>query len=202
MRKFLIPVLSAFALFAGAASANVKVGDVAPAFTLKGADGKEHSLSDFKGNIVVLEWSNPNCPYVKKFYEGGDMQAEQAKQKSKGVAWLTINSSAEGKEGYLTDKDAATLVADKKINSDAYLLDADGKVGKTYGATNTPHMFIVDKEGKIAYQGAPDSIPSADKADIAKSENYVNAAVDSLIAGKDVATKVTKAYGCGVKYAD
>ena len=204
MRTLLLSLFSALLLFSiDPAHATVKVGDKAPEFTLPGADGKSHSLSDYKGKIVVLEWNNPGCPYVHKFYDSGAMQKEQAKQKAKGVAWLSINSSAKDKQGYLEGaKQASAYIAEQKAMPDAYLLDHDGKVGKLYGATNTPHMFVIDKNGAIAYQGAPDSIPSADKEDIAKADNYIDAAVNSLIAGKEVATKVTKSYGCGVKYAD
>ncbi len=182
--------------------AAVKVGNPAPAFTLKSASGEEVSLSDFSGKIVVLEWTNPDCPYVKKFYKNGDMQAFQSEATSDEVVWLAINSSAEGRQGHQTVESAAELVNKHGIKATGYLLDHDGQVGKAYGATNTPHMFILNEEHFVSYQGAIDSIPSADSADVEQAENYVMKAVAELKEGGTVTMPVTKPYGCSVKYAN
>lgn len=184
-----------------ATTTTVEVGKAAPDFTLKGQNGKEHKLSDFKGKLVVLEWFNKDCPFVKKFYDGGDMQKLQKEIVGKDIVWLSICSSAAGKQGHLESPEVAKSVYDeKKMGSTALLLDNDGKVGKVYNAKTTPHMYVIDKEGKLAYMGAIDSIKSTESADIEKAENYVRAAIDALNANKEVQTKETKPYGCGVKY--
>ena len=185
----------------GAAEAP-KVGAPAPNFTLSDASGKNRSLGDFKGKYVVLEWFNPGCPFVQKHYKSDNMQALQKQFTGKDVVWLTIDSSAPGKEGYLTPEEANKQMADWKIKSTALLLDPDGKVGHQYHATNTPHMFIVDPEGKLIYEGAIDSKASYDDTDIKSSTNYVRAALEEAMAGKPVANAQTKAYGCSIKYAD
>lgn len=177
------------------------LGQAAPDFTLGGADGKEHKLSDYKDKIVVLEWTNHECPYVKKHYGAGNMQALQKDAQDKGVVWLTINSSAAGQQGHVTADQAQTIIADGKAVPAAYLLDADGTVGHLYGAKTTPHMYVVNKDGTLVYEGAIDDAPSADSKTLANATNYVKAALADLEAGKPVATAQTKAYGCGVKYA-
>ena len=177
------------------------VDSAAPAFSLTGADGKPHSLADYKGKYVVLEWTNPGCPFVRKHYDSGNMPKLQAEYTKKGVVWLAIDSSAEGEQGSFTPDTAkkATESGDYKSVS-ALLLDADGKVGHLYGATNTPDMFIINPEGKIVYEGAIDSVASADKADIAKATNYVQTGLDEALAGKPVEKPISKPYGCSVKY--
>ena len=187
------------ALFAAEAP---EVGAPAPSFSLPAADGKTHSLGDFKGKYVVLEWFNPGCPFVQKHYRSDNMQALQKEFTGKGVTWLTIDSSAPGAEGYLTPAEATKQMADWKIKSTALLLDPDGKVGHEYHATNTPHMFIVDPEGKLIYEGAIDSKASYDDTDIKSSTNYVRAALEEAMAGKPISNSQTKAYGCSIKYAD
>ncbi len=182
------------------AQEEVKVGADAPAFTLKDTSGKSHNLADFKGKFVVLEWFNEGCPFVKKHYSSGNMQKLQKEYAGKEVVWLSINSSAPGKEGYVTAESAPKTIADWKMDSTKILLDNDGKVGKMYGAKTTPHMFVINKEGKLVYQGAIDSKASANAADIEGSENYVKVALDSSMAGKPVANASTKPYGCSVKY--
>ena len=177
-----------------------QVGSGAPAFTLKDTSGKEHSLSDYKGKFVVLEWFNEGCPFVKKHYTSGNMQKLQQEYTGKDVVWLSINSSAPGKEGHVTAETAQKTISEWKMNATKILLDHDGKVGKMYGAKTTPHMFVIDKEGKLVYQGAIDSKPSSDTADVEGAENYVKVALDSSMAGKPVATSSTKPYGCSVKY--
>lgn len=195
---------SLFTLACAAVAASVsfaaKVGEPAPAFTLKDASGKEHSLADFKGKTVVLEWNNPSCPFVVKHYAKGDMQKLQKEQTAKGVVWLTINSTNAGHQDFLSPEAALKKIEALGIGSTAYLLDPKGTVGKAYDARTTPHMFVVDGKGVLVYAGAIDSIRSANQADIAKAENYVTAALAELAAGKTVSTSVTKAYGCSVKY--
>lgn len=189
---------SAFALHAEAEV--LKVGEAAPAFTLTGADGKQHNLSDFKGKYVVLEWTNFGCPFVKKFYSNGDMQALQAKYTGKEVIWLSICSSAPGKQGHCNQEAAAKTVADHEAAATAYLMDEDGTVGKSYGAKTTPHIFIVGPDQNLVYQGAIDSIRSTNAADISKAENYISKTLDTAMAGGAVDPATTPAYGCGVKY--
>lgn len=179
----------------------LKVGTEAPAFTLKDTTGKEHSLADFKGKFVVLEWFNEGCPFVKKHYTSGNMQKLQQEYTGKDVVWLSINSSAPGEQGHMTAESAPKTMSDWKIKATQILFDHDGKVGKMYGAKTTPHMFVIDKEGKLAYQGAIDSKASANTADLADAENYVKVALDSTMAGKPVSNASTKPYGCSVKYA-
>jgi peroxiredoxin len=191
-----------FGLLSGAAHAAPEVGKAAPDYVFSDINGKEHSIKGFKGKTVVLEWTNPGCPFVKKFYNAGAMQALQANAVKEDVVWVAINSSAKGKEGNLTVDEAKKYFKDHKVNASAYVLDESGAFGKLYGAKTTPHMFVIDKEGKLAYQGAIDSIKSADAADITKADNYVLEALADLKEGKAIKTTSTAPYGCGVKYAD
>ena len=190
--------LSTVALLAAEAP---KVGVPAPDFSLSDSGGNKHSLADFKGKYVVLEWFNPGCPFVQKHYKSENMQGLQKQFTSKDVVWLTIDSSAPGKEGYLTAEEANKQIADWKIKSTALLLDPDGKVGHEYAATNTPHMYVVDPSGKLIYSGAIDSKPTANPDDIASSMNYVKVALEEAMAGKPVTTSTSRAYGCSIKYA-
>lgn len=195
--------LHAFALFilgTISAVAAVKTGEAAPDFKLKDLSGTEHSLSDFKGKIVVLEWTNYGCPFVKKHYGSGNMQALQEKYTKKGVVWLTICSSAPGKQGYFTTEEWVKKSEEAKSKGTAILPDPTGATGKLYGAKTTPHMFVIDAAGKLAYQGAIDSNRSFDPKTIKGATNYVAEAVDALLKGEDVAEKETKSYGCSVKY--
>lgn len=176
------------------------VGSPAPAFTLTDTNGKQHNLSDFKGKYVVLEWVNLGCPFVKKHYESGNMQATQKKAVEKGVVWLSVNSSAKWKQGNLSPAAWNEEIADRKMSSTAVLLDESGEVGKSYGAKTTPHMYVVNPDGILIYKGAIDDKPSTNKADIAGARNYVLAALDESMAGKPVSTASTQSYGCSVKY--
>ena len=187
----------------GAFASAPPVDSSAPNFSLTGADGKTHSLDEYKGKYVVLEWTNPGCPFVRKHYDTGNMPKLQAEYTKKGVVWLAIDSSAKGGEGYLSPDAAkkATEGGDYKAAS-ALLLDADGKVGHLYGATNTPDMFIINPQGKIVYEGAIDSIASADKGDVSKATNYVQVGLDEALAGKPVSKAMSKPYGCSVKYSN
>jgi len=185
----------------GFASAEVQNGSEAPAFSLKNLAGETVSLSDFKGKTDVLEWSNPDCPFVKKFYKPGKMQEWQKSTTEAGGVWLTINSSAKGKSGYYSASEMATKLENSGgYNGSAYLLDTDGKVGKTYGAKTTPHIYIIDKEGNLAYQGAIDSKKSVNAADIDEATNYIVKTLAALESGDKVSPDKTKPYGCSVKY--
>ena len=176
------------------------IGSAAPEFSLPDAKGKTHSLSQYKGKYVVLEWFNPECPFLKKHYGGSNMQNLQKEFTSKGVAWLTVDSIAPGTEGYLSPEQAEKVTSSWKTHQTALLLDTDGKVGRAYGAKNTPNMVIINPEGKIVYQGAIDSKATPNAADIPSSTNYVKAALEESLAGKPVSNPQTKPYGCSVKY--
>jgi peroxiredoxin len=199
--KLLLLTLTTLCTGALGAAEAPKVGAPAPNFSLPAADGKTHSLGDFKGKYVVLEWFNPGCPFVQKHYKSDNMQGLQKQFTGKDVVWLTIDSSAPGKEGYLTADEANKQIADWKMKATALLLDPDGKVGHEYAATNTPHMYVVDPSGKLIYSGAIDSKPTANPDDIASSTNYVKVALEEAMAGKPVTTPTSRAYGCSIKYA-
>lgn len=185
----------------GAASAQTgsvaAVGQPAPAFSARDVAGKTVSLADHKGKWVVLEWTNPECPYVQKHYDSGNMPATMKRAVAGGAVWLGVNTgehtSGSGRElaGWLKTKDAAPT---------ALLLDGDGRIGKAYGAKTTPHLYVIDPQGRLVYAGAIDSKPTASKADIAGATNYVDAALADAKAGRPIAQAQTRAYGCTVKY--
>ncbi len=183
------------------AASVAKVGETAPAFNTAATNGQSVSLADQRGKIVILEWTNHDCPYVRKHYESGNMQALQKEITAQGVVWLTLISSSPGTQGYVSPKQADELTASRKANPTAVLLDPTGVVGKAYGATNTPHMYIIDKAGLLVYAGAIDDRPTTRRADIQGAHNYVRAALEDMAAGRTVQTPVTRAYGCTVKYA-
>jgi peroxiredoxin len=185
----------------GAARAAAKVGEAAPAFTAVTSNGPSVSLGDHRGKIVVLEWTNHDCPYVRKHYETSNMQALQKDATSQGVIWLSIISSAPNTQGHVNPAEANELTARRKAAPTAVLLDPTGKVGKLYGATNTPHMYVIDKAGVLVYAGAIDDRPTSRKSDVPGAQNYVRAALEAVAAGQPVKTPVTRAYGCTVKYA-
>jgi len=176
------------------------VGSAAPDFSLTDGSGKTHSLSQYKGKTVVLEWFNPECPFVKKHYGSGNMQKLQEEYTGKGIVWLTIDSGAPGTEGSLSPEQAEKITTAWKTHQTALLLDPEGKAGRAYGAKNTPNMVIINPEGKIAYEGAIDSKATPNPADIPTSTNYVKAALDESLTGKPVSNPKTKPYGCSVKY--
>ena len=193
-------ISTALALVASqTALADAKVGKPAPAFTLTDANGRSHSLADFKGKTVVMEWTNADCPFVKKHYSG-NMQKQQGAATTEDVVWLTVNSSAPGKQGHVDGKGAQKVMARTGSKQTAYLLDAPGAVGRAYGAKTTPHMYVIDAEGTLQYAGAIDSIASADQDDIAKATQYVPQALADLKAGKPVRVATSQPYGCSVKY--
>ena len=191
---------AAFALSATAASAAATVGQPAPAFTLTDSNGTSHSLVDFAGKTVVLEWFNHQCPFVVKHYGAGNMQRQQDAAEADGAVWLVVNSSALGKQGNVDGAQGNAILADWNATPTALLLDHDGTVGKAYGAKTTPHMYVIDGDGVLRYNGAIDSNPSADAADIPGSTQYVDEALADLKAGRPVARGVTQPYGCSVKY--
>ncbi len=182
------------------ANAAVEIGKPAPAFTATDSNGKTHNLSDFAGKVVVLEWNNPECPYVVKHYESGNMQKLQETYTGKDVVWLTVNSGKAGKQGALDAAGANAYVEAQKAKQTAYILDADGTIGKAYDAKVTPHMFVIDDKGNLVYDGAIDDNDSAKAEDALTAKNYVSAALDAVLEGKAVETSKTKPYGCGVKY--
>ena len=173
-----------------------------PGFTLSDAEGNERSLKDFRGKYVVLEWTNPNCPFVKKHYNSGNMQGLQKDYAKKGVVWLTICSSGEGKDGYFESADVQKIVKDNKAMQTAYLIDAEGTVGRMYQAKTTPHMFVIDPEGTLIYAGAIDDKKSTNPEDVKGATNYVSDCLDAAMSGKPVTTKTSAPYGCSVKYRD
>jgi peroxiredoxin len=199
-KKITLSVVTSFIATAIFALEPPPVGSAAPDFSLTDAKGQTHSLSQYKGKYVVLEWFNPECPFVKKHYGSDNMQKLQKEYTGKGVVWLTIDSNAPGTQGNLTPEQAQKVATSWKTQQTALLLDPDGKVGRAYGAKNTPNMVIIDPEGKIAYEGAIDSKATPNPADIPSSTNYVKAALDQSLAGKSISTRQTKPYGCSVKY--
>ena len=189
-----------FSVFAVSAKANVTVDAAAPDFSLVNTKGESVSLSDYKGKYVILEWTNHQCPYVVKHYGSDNMQGLQKKYTGKDVTWLSIISSAPGKQGHVSAAEADALTTSRNANPTHVLFDPEGDVGKAYGAKTTPHMYIIDPEGMLRYAGAIDSIKSANPADIAKADNYLDIGMETLMAGKQVADKLTPPYGCSIKY--
>jgi peroxiredoxin len=197
VRQLLAAVLVAFSATASFAAA--VPGQPAPAFTLPDTNGKQVSLAEFRGKTVVLEWSNPGCPFVMKHYRSGNMPALQKKY-AKDVVWLTVNSTTNGHSDYMTGAQLNEFSKQHSAVPARYLLDVDGHVGKAYGARTTPHMYIVDASGKLVYVGAIDDIPSASESDVKTAKNFVAAAIEEIKAGKPVGNASTNPYGCSVKY--
>ncbi len=182
------------------AHAAPEIGKPAPEFMAQDTNDNHVMLSDFKGKTVVLEWTNPDCPFVKKHYDGGNMQALQTEATKDGVVWIAIDSSAKDKEGNYPAAELNKIYAEKKSAQSHLIIDETGTIGTLYGAKTTPHMFVIDKNGTLVYAGAIDDKATADKADIATAKNYVREALADLKAGKPVETSSTNPYGCGVKY--
>lgn len=180
----------------------VEIGQPAPDFRLTDIKGAAHSLSQYRGKIVVLEWVNPGCPVVQRHYDTGNMQKTQRAAIASGAVWLAINSGGPGAQGDLNNESAAAWLARRDSAAQAYFRDSDGKVGRLYGAKATPHMYVIDAAGRLAYMGAIDDRPNAwDAAGTAAANNYVLAAVSALLAEQSVAKPATQAYGCAIKYA-
>ncbi len=199
MKSLLVAALFGFATSVALAAASV--GQPAPAFTVVDAGGKTVSLGDFKGKHVVLEWVNPGCPFVQKHYDSANMQGTQKDATSKGVVWLAINSTAPDAGDYKAPAAMAQWMLGQKAAATTTLIDADGKVGKAYGARTTPHMYIVDPQGKLIYAGGIDNKATANPADIASATNHVKVALGETLAGKPVTTASTRPYGCSIKYS-
>lgn len=175
-------------------------GELAPAFTGLTMNGKTISLADFKGKPVVLEWTNHECPYVGKHYNSGNMQKTQRALTEDGVVWISIASSAPGKHGYITAELAKELTVSRGSYTDYFILDPEGTIGRLYNAKTTPHMFLINEEGILVYQGAIDDIPSASARSLAKATNLVLAAWNEMKTGQPISEPDTSAYGCAIKY--
>lgn len=204
MSKFTKKLASGAVIFAALTSfvfaAAAKVGETAPDFTLTDIDGKTHSLSDYAGKTVVLEWVNPECPFVVKHYESGNMPGLQQRATDDGVVWLTINSGSPGAQGDFAPNRVQSWMSGHSASPTAYFRDQDGKIGHLYAAKTTPHMFVITPEGKLVYDGAIDSISSANPRDISKATNYVVAALAAVKTGEMPARTQSQPYGCTVKY--
>ena len=200
MRKQFTILLTTALLACAPAIAAPKIGDPAPDFTLTDSNGKSQALSAYKGKYVVLEWTNNECPFVVKHYKSGNMQSQQKELTGKGVIWLSIVSSAPGKQGNVDGAKANELTKSRGASPTAVLLDPAGDVGRKYDAKTTPHMYIVAPDGKLIYMGGIDSVPSSDAEDIAKATPYVKVALSEAMAGKPVSNTSTRPYGCSVKY--
>lgn len=196
---YLFASVSLLSMMVASASA-APVGQPAPDFSVIDSNGVTHTLSDHKGKLIVLEWVNHGCPFVAKFYNVGEMQRLQKEYTEKDVVWLTVNTSAPGKQGHMNAELANQVLEEKNASPTAVLLDHDGVMGRAYGATVTPHMYVIDTEGILVYNGAIDSIRSARSADIERAENYVVAALEATMNGEAVATPVSQPYGCSMKY--
>ena len=200
--KHVLTAFTALAVIACTAAAAPIVDRPAPNFKAADVNGKPVTLSDFRGKTVVLEWNNPECPFVKKHYDSGNMQKAQAAAAKAGVVWLTINSGAPGKQGHLNGAEAKAMIAQAGASPTAYLLDPRGVVGKAYEAKTTPHMYVVNKAGMLVYAGGIDDKPTKSAADIKGARNHVLAALAELNAGKGVSVATSRPYGCAVKYSD
>jgi peroxiredoxin len=201
MIRTLLMTVGVLVTTGGISLAEVQVGKQAPDFTLTDTNGKTHHLSDYKGKYIVLEWYQPDCPFVRKHYNSGNMQALQKEYAAKGVVWLSIDSSAAGQEGYYPSAELNQISTKSGAVRTALLLDADGKVGHLFGAKTTPDMYIINPQGVLVYQGAIDDKPSTDLADVKTAKNYVKSALNAVMGGQTVATASTRPYGCSVKYA-
>lgn len=202
-RTFLLLGAAGAALAACNPTANVEEvasGAPAPDFSRTDASGVTRTLAEFRGKTVVLEWTNHGCPYVRKHYDAGNMQTLQQEATASGVVWLQVISSAPGEQGYLDGPGALARVQTDNAHPTATLLDPDGVMGRAYGATNTPHMYVINGAGELVYQGAIDDQPSAAAETLQGANNFVRAALADVAAGRPVATPQTQAYGCGVKY--
>lgn len=180
------------------------VGQPAPAFTAKDSQGKTESLAQYRGKYVVLEWTNRDCPFTKKHYDSGNMQALQQEWTGKGVVWLTVLSSSpvNRDDGYLTAAQENAHLAAVHAHPTAAVLDPSGEIGRLYGAKTTPHMFVIDPAGKLIYAGAIDDKPTTDTEDVKGAKNYVSAALTEAMAGQPVQVAATRPYGCSIKYGE
>jgi len=201
MIKKLFITCAIFAVTTGLGFAEVEVGKAAPNFSLPDTNGKTHNLADLKGKYVVLEWYQPDCPFVRKHYRSGNMQSLQKEYTAKGVVWLSIDSSAPGEEGNYPAVKLNEFAAKDAAARTALLMDPSGDVGRMYDAKTTPDMYIIDPKGNLVYKGAIDNKRSTDLDDVKSATNYVKTALDAVLAGKSVSTTSTQPYGCSVKYS-
>lgn len=199
MKQLLIA--TTLALAAAGALAAASVGQPAPAFTALDTAGKTVSLADFRGKHVVLEWVNPGCPFVQKHYNSANMQGTQKDAAAKGVVWLAVNSTSTDASDYKSPAAMAQWMQGQKAAASATLMDADGKLGRAYGARTTPHMYIIDPAGLLVYAGGIDNKATSNSADIATATNHVKVALTEALAGKTLSTPVTRPYGCSIKYS-
>jgi peroxiredoxin len=198
--KLAAVLVAAVAALSTSAHAAALPGQPAPDFRATDVNGKTVSLADFRGKTVVLEWNNPNCPFVQKHYTSGNMQALQQKNRESGVVWLAVNSTTDSHSDYMSPAKLAAWFADQKAAPTAILMDTRGDIGRAYGAKVTPHMYVIDPKGTLLYAGAIDDKRSANPADVKTATNYVAAALADARAGKPVANASTSAYGCTIKY--
>ena len=185
------------------ATTSVKNGDTAPSFTLLNQDNKTVSLDEFKGKKIILEWTNHDCPFVKRHYDTTNMQTIQKDMTDNEIVWLSIISSAEGKQGHVSKEQAKELTLKRNAHPTHVLLDTKGNVGRMFSAKTTPHMFVIDELGKVRYQGAIDNLGNTGalfSTDLSKAKNYVKNAVNQLMSGEEVKDKKTRPYGCSIKY--
>src|SRR6478735_2709392 len=201
-RRALLLGSAAVALAPLSAFATSDVGKPAPAFSAPDSNGKAWSLAELKGKVVVLETTNQDCPYVRKHYNSTNMQTQQREAAAKGVVWLTVASSAPGQEGFVSAAQANELTKTRNAAPAAFLLDPQSRIARAYGATVTPHMYIVDAAGMLVYKGGIDSIASSSPSDVPKARQYVRIALDEVLAGKPVSEASTRPYGCSLKYGN
>jgi peroxiredoxin len=202
-RNLLLSALASAALIGSFAANAATVGQAAPDFTLTDVNGKQVKLSDFKGKHVVLEWTNPNCPFVVKHYGSNNMQQLQSDKTGKGVVWLAVNSTAKSHQDYMAPAALSTkMMGEWKAKPTSLLMDESGKVGQTYQAKTTPHMYVIDPKGTLVFAGGIDDKRSANQADIKGAKNFVRAALDESLAGKPVSVSTASPYGCSIKYAN
>jgi peroxiredoxin len=202
IKKVVLPTMLGCAMLLTAlCSRAVKIGEPAPGFTAQDSNGKVQKLSDYRGKFVVLEWHNRQCPFVHKHYASGNMQRLQKEWTAKGVVWFTVISSAPGKQGYMTAEEENAFVKEMNALPTAVLLDPSGEVGHLYDAKTSPHMFVINPQGVLLYDGAIDDKPTTDLDDVPTATNYVSLALHEAMAGEQVKTPVTRPYGCSVKYA-
>jgi peroxiredoxin len=202
-RPIIRSIVVAFALMVALVAARAaRVGERAPDFTATDSSGKTQKLSDSAGKFVVLEWTNRGCPYTQKHYNSGNMQRLQREWTAKGVVWLTVLSSAPGKQGYMTAAEENAYVKQVNASPTAILLDPTGALGHLYDAKTTPHIFIINPQGVLIYNGAIDDKPTTDLADVNGARNYLSLALEEAMAGKQVTVATSRPYGCSVKYAE
>ncbi len=194
------PLALSLVIMVAPASSEPRIGEMAPQFTGVDSSGKSRTLSELRGKTVVLEWTNHDCPFVGKHYSTGNMQKLQKEAVRDGVVWLSVISSAPGRQGHVAPEKADKLTTDRQAAPTAVILDSEGKIGRAYAARTTPHMFVINAKGALVYKGAIDDKPSANHADVPIARNYVREALNAVSAGKPADPDTTRAYGCSVKY--